>query len=470
MKRKLLITLLIAAILTVALAVSISAATYYCDENGNLVDATSENIAYEYDLNGSTLPNVYLHKADLEKIVIPDMEAFVGTVQLQSGYSASLGVYMIDDKEMKQTSLISQIKEVEIHENISIDGAYSVGAFAGYTSLEKISFYKKVSCAWKGGFLNGCNIKELHFYGTEISVPSVLIRELKSGNEVTIVFHKGSSGTIATGGETLPTVGKLNNWKIIINENIKPSNESDARLGTKWGNVASTTGWELILAVDDLSAYTSSELEALKTSHSFISRAQAVEGAEIKAATVTAYCALGYDIHNNSTVIKYENGFASAGVKIDGCSRCNIGTAEELSPLFTSLGYTCAEYGTGGVSIGYKANKEAIARYEELTGETVSFGIFAALEDTLGKNDIFDENGNTHHGVISADMTSTDYSIFKIKMVGFTAEQASISFTMGAYVKTTHENTAKYSYLQIAEPTEGKKYYYASYNDILNLK
>ena len=52
--------------------------------------------------------------------------------------------------------------------------------------------------------------------------------------------------------------------------------------------------------------------------------------------------------------------------------------------------------------------------------------------------------------------------------MGFDEEQKDIDLAMGAFVKTEKNDTVKYSYIQIAEPTNGK-YYLASYNDVVAL-
>ncbi len=175
--------------------------------------------------------------------------------------------------------------------------------------------------------------------------------------------------------------------------------------------------------------------------------------------------------HNLTVSIVYENGFDMAGLKITVCvsDGCKYNEETVASALFTSLGYSVAEEGASGVDIGYKVNKDAVSEYEEVMGEKLSFGIFAGLQSVIGESDIFDESGKALNGVISADMTDTDYSIFRIKMYGFAGEQLNTVFAIGAYVSTTKDAKTEYQYLQISEPSENSKYYYASYNDILKL-
>lgn len=159
---------------------------------------------------------------------------------------------------------------------------------------------------------------------------------------------------------------------------------------------------------------------------------------------------------------------------IDVVSKCTICEVTEIAytipALFTYRGYSVAEEGASGIDISYKVNREAIATYEGVTGEKVTYGIFAGLKDTIGANDIFGSDGKALTGVVTADMTDTDYSIFAIKMVGFSEAQMETVFAMGAYVGTSKNDTTNYTYLQISTPKDSEKYYFASYSDVLKLK
>ena len=121
------------------------------------------------------------------------------------------------------------------------------------------------------------------------------------------------------------------------------------------------------------------------------------------------------------------------------------------------------------MSVNYKVNEQAIKDYEEITGEAVSYGVFAVTKDNIGANDIFDENGEARMGVIAADITDCGYGLFNLKIFGFTDEQKKIDIAMGAFVGTKKDEVAEYSYLQIAPATAGEKYFFASYNEVVNL-
>ena len=170
---------------------------------------------------------------------------------------------------------------------------------------------------------------------------------------------------------------------------------------------------------------------------------------------------------NTSVVINYSN-YSLSGEKVTACQREGCGYTEisEMPALFTNLGFSAAEYPGGGMSIGFKVDKKAIEKYEEITGETVNYGVFASLAEKIGANDIFGADGKALAGVIVADITNTGFDIFNLKIVGITDEQDDIDLAMGAYVGTTKDGKTEYAYLQGGTPETGAKYFFASYTDV----
>ena len=151
------------------------------------------------------------------------------------------------------------------------------------------------------------------------------------------------------------------------------------------------------------------------------------------------------------------------------CSRCNQGTVlKEIAPPFTCLGYSAPEDGRGGIAIGFTVNNEAIDAYEEITGKTLKYGIFAVLQSRLGDNDIFGKDGTQAEGSIIAEISSYKFASFELKITGFeTNEHKALKLAMGAYVATIDGETTEYSYMQGGEPNENEKYCFVSYNDIV---
>ncbi len=150
------------------------------------------------------------------------------------------------------------------------------------------------------------------------------------------------------------------------------------------------------------------------------------------------------------------------------CSRCNQGTVlKEIAPLFTCLGYSTAEFANGGISIGFYADETAINNYETLTGNKVSYGVFAGTKSALGTNDVIGENGNAVAGAITAGFDGSEYSYMFIKMFGFNEDNKDTLFAIGAYVEVANEQGKTYSYLQAKAPAEGAKYSFIKYNDFV---
>ena len=166
----------------------------------------------------------------------------------------------------------------------------------------------------------------------------------------------------------------------------------------------------------------------------------------------------------------YES-YMAQGHKEYECDRCgNVSTDEKVPALFVCLGYSGPETDeVDGVSIRYTVNTQAIENYENLTGKTVSYGLFAAAKEKLGDKDILSKDGEAADGVVKAEFQNRQYVFLEIKMVGFdTDERKNAKFAIGAYVETTFGETKEYSYLQKGTPSQGDKYYFASYKEILS--
>ena len=174
------------------------------------------------------------------------------------------------------------------------------------------------------------------------------------------------------------------------------------------------------------------------------------------------------DDKNLLTTVIYSN-YGEVGTKTIACQNddCTYNVTEETPALFTCRGYSAPENGKGGIAIGFTVNNVAIAEYEEITGKTLKYGVFAVLKDRLGNNDVFAEDGTVADGVINAEMTNYEFAVFELKIVGFTDTQKDIKLAMGAYVAVTDGETTEYSYLQFGTPAANEKYCFVSYNDVV---
>ena len=180
--------------------------------------------------------------------------------------------------------------------------------------------------------------------------------------------------------------------------------------------------------------------------------------------------ALGHDTKGELLSISYTS-YVKYG---DGKYKCTVCGEEHLAtgifePLFTSLGYSVFEGESGSFAVGYVTNREAIAKYQEQTGKTIGYGIFAVLKDRLGDKPIFNQDGTTADGVISANVTTYEFEIFELKIIGITEQRKHVKIAMGAYVVTTDGENKEYSYLQESISDANKDYSFVSYDEVLDL-
>ena len=162
-----------------------------------------------------------------------------------------------------------------------------------------------------------------------------------------------------------------------------------------------------------------------------------------------------------SVKVEYQS-YLEAGTKSTYClnSGCTYCVTESSQELFICLGYSAPENGDVGVSIEFRVNHKAIDDYEAITKTSVSYGLFIALEQAIGTDDIFD----VKDGVVTAELPDDKFSFMKIKLVGFeTATQKDVKFAFGAYM--IEED--KIYYLQNEEVNDGQKYGFTSFNKII---
>ena len=510
MKKKIfLITLIVMAIVCI-FAISASAESAYVNADGVQVSADSSDIAYELEFTspwdtggGCRLAYVYLHDTSITKLVIPEVELTnsKGTVykmseysyvRLSTGWGSTLSVYALADKETKANSLHTQIKELELHIPVLGDGAGSQGNLAGWSGLEKLSFfYKAYEPQNKGGFLSGCtSLKEIHFYGknNELSgnfFPNTVV----AGGKV--VFHENATGVIRS-----TAMQGLNSGKditVYLNTAMQPQNAEDPRL--TW-NKNNSGLLKFVLLVNDKSIYTEEQIASYPTNW------QAGNNANVNNATysmpIKTYCEF-YEAHLNkqvlssclskcltcneieipenpvhsmTTTMEYTS-YLEAGTKttkceVEGCPLNAEESVETVPALFVSLGYSAPEYsGSTGIAVGFAANEAAISEYTEVTGKSVGYGLFAVLKDRIGDNDIFASDGTAADGVVSTNISRFGYEIFEIKIVGFGEEHKDMKIAMGAYVEVTDGEATEYIYLQSGTPEENERYCFVSYNDVV---
>ncbi len=174
------------------------------------------------------------------------------------------------------------------------------------------------------------------------------------------------------------------------------------------------------------------------------------------------------ETENLTVTIEYSN-YTTAGTKTTVClnTGCTYSKAEEAPALFENKGYSSPVDGRGEIAICFIVNRKAIGDYEEATGKTLEYGVFAAVKANLGSGDAL-----STADTIKAEASHIENVFsFELKITGFeTDEHKDAKLAIGAYVIATKGESAEVSYLQVGTPAENESYSFVSYNDIVNQK
>ncbi len=178
--------------------------------------------------------------------------------------------------------------------------------------------------------------------------------------------------------------------------------------------------------------------------------------------------------HTESDILKdiiYFSGYGKLGTEAYKCLYCDEISKYEEEPSFDALiistGYSINEFTNDGFVVGYKTNIEAIAKYEEITGRTVGYGLYISPSIALGKNEVLDENGSPIAGAVKMRL-ERDFINMQMKVTNIiTEDQKNILLAIGAYVEIVDGEAKKYGYIEEGTPNEGEKHCFVSYNSIL---
>lgn len=126
--------------------------------------------------------------------------------------------------------------------------------------------------------------------------------------------------------------------------------------------------------------------------------------------------------------------YVSSYVKTGVCQNCSNEVVTELvGALFTNKGYSKELDGTY-FDYGFSVNREEIAKYEAITGNTVSYGIIAAKKTASESGALIDENGVAIDGAILMSFDTTSYNLYNVKVTGIGSEDAEKELYCSAYV------------------------------------
>ena len=142
-------------------------------------------------------------------------------------------------------------------------------------------------------------------------------------------------------------------------------------------------------------------------------------------------------VHNISTVVKYLN-YASAGEKTVGCINegCLECTTYEVPALIISKGYS-QDSTSNAIALGLSFDKAAIAYYEEYIGYEISFGLVAS--SVQGDNAPLNQDGTAKTGAVKADLTSSDFEFFQLKITNIDDKDKDKGFHCVGYLMFGNE-------------------------------
>lgn len=171
--------------------------------------------------------------------------------------------------------------------------------------------------------------------------------------------------------------------------------------------------------------------------------------------------------------INYKDGYDKAGVRVYLCGLCANATVEDTSvsvdPAFECVGYSVSESGDNGIVLGYMVNNEVVDEINGIDGVTLKYGVFAVAQNRLGENEIFGEDGAAA-GVLYAYVWNQSFAMFELKVTGFTTdEQKGAKLAIGAFVELATGEETEFSYIQTGDAIDGENYYFASYNEMVDL-
>ena len=141
-------------------------------------------------------------------------------------------------------------------------------------------------------------------------------------------------------------------------------------------------------------------------------------------------------------------------------SKCYSTVTEKISPIFVYLGHS---YSSNGYAQGYIINHESLARYEEVSGDTLEFGAVTATVNVIGSSNPLDKNGNpVSEKVRKCDFTNTQYTFIDVFVSGIPEDLKNAEIICSLYVKSSGGIT--YLDNAVEKTDRGAR----SYNEVIN--
>lgn len=137
--------------------------------------------------------------------------------------------------------------------------------------------------------------------------------------------------------------------------------------------------------------------------------------------------------------ISYPNGINNPGVVEACCTVCQTleGTRRTAPAIVVFSGYSVSESGKRGIAVGVRFNSVSLKQYEDVTGETIDFGIVLSSANVLNGANPLKDNGDVYSTgtVYKHDMSGLGYYESTLKLTGLTGTTINTEFVMSAYIK-----------------------------------
>ena len=112
---------------------------------------------------------------------------------------------------------------------------------------------------------------------------------------------------------------------------------------------------------------------------------------------------------------------------LHACEFCKTEMAktEEYAPVFVKMGYSAEEEDTTSISFFTASNKDSLAKYEEIKGTRLQYGLIVSAAATSSPiKSIVDGEIELSASTVKVSMTDTDYAKFSVRIAKLPANQS----------------------------------------------
>ncbi|MBO5261586.1 MAG: leucine-rich repeat protein [Clostridia bacterium] len=140
--------------------------------------------------------------------------------------------------------------------------------------------------------------------------------------------------------------------------------------------------------------------------------------------------------------MEYANGIDNAGVAELKCGVCGTieGVERPCAPVVEFPGYSVSETGNRAMVVGVRFNYATLKQYEEITGETLEYGLVMAAYAPLNGNMPINDKGLAYSGSVYVfNMAKNGVYDSTLKLTGIKDSMLDTEFIMSAYIKIGDE-------------------------------